>query len=289
MQENTAGLRQGSRLSVVLPVPAPRAAETRAPSASRDGERRVVAGPMVGEMVAEPPHEEAAVALTAPLTARPMGAGDLQQTRQPADVELVAAGEVHGGGAGQRCPEHGFDLGGPPLDVGLDYGGVEVLDVLDVQDGALVAFVGWRGYLFPPGERGSKRALPCAPAIGPCRIGRTPGFPRCSMSSAGPRRAHRPCASRAAPICRAGLVAVVGRSVPLCKGAVIATTTVAAMAAAIAAAMGTVPVTTTAAIMTTAMATIERRCGERPQRLRPEGNQRRDEQAQPAPTPPIRR
>lgn len=59
--------------------------------------------------------------------------------------------------------------------------------------------------------------------------------------------------SRAAPISRAVLVTVVGRSVPLCNGAVIGTTTVAATATA----MATVPVTTTAAIMAMAVATIE--------------------------------
>ena len=47
-----------------------------------------------------------------------------------------------------------FDQGGLPLDVGLDDGGVEVLDVVDVQHCVLVAFVGCHGYR-PPGESGS--------------------------------------------------------------------------------------------------------------------------------------
>ncbi|MCY4120209.1 MAG: hypothetical protein OXG72_04735 [Acidobacteria bacterium] len=74
---------------------------------------------------------------------------------------------------------------------------------------------------------------PCVPAVGAWRIERNTGVPAAVLDvERRTATGARACASRAAPICRAALVAVVGRSVPLCKGAVTATTTVAATAAA---------------------------------------------------------
>ena len=55
---------------------------------------------------------------------------------------------MRGDGAGQRRPEHRFDQCGLPFDITLDDGGVEGLDVVDVQHSVLVAFVGCHGYLY---------------------------------------------------------------------------------------------------------------------------------------------
>ena len=168
------------------------------------------------EVVPEPPHEEAAVALATPLPAVPIGAGYLQQTRQPADAELVAA-EVHGCVAGQRCPDHGLDQGGLPLDVGLDDGGVEVLDVVDVQDGVLVAFVGCHRYLSSWRTRLDTVLLRCALGhrVVPHRT--NAGVPAVLDLEHGTVKGARPSASRTAPSdvqCASGGHRHCGRSCP---------------------------------------------------------------------------
>ena len=87
----------------------------------------------------------------APLTPLPVRAGQLQQVGQPADAQLVPAG-VHRGGAGQFGPDDRLDQRGAPLDVAFDDGGVEGLDVIDVQHSLQVDVLGVHGKVSSSGR-----------------------------------------------------------------------------------------------------------------------------------------
>ena len=137
------------------------------------------------------------MALAAPLAPLPVRARQLHQIRQPADAQLVPVG-VHRGGAGQFGPDDRLDQGRAPLDVAFDDGGVERLDVIDVQHALQVDVLDvhgnvsscWMdGLLLRVRAPGERRCWPstadaAAAELPACR-GRAPvAHPRGSSSSA---------------------------------------------------------------------------------------------------------